>query len=152
MKQPRLRTPLVIAMAAFAAGCSTTQWVTDYDVLRDSPREYFNLVTPTIFTDARVDGGLVTLKRGEAVVVRLDEDPMQGERWQMQPIPASTISAPVQHDFVTRLGSDPTAPGPGDAVFRFRGIAPGTQAVVLEYKRPFEAVASKTIRFDLVVR
>ena len=152
MTSQRLRAALIVALAALAAGCSTARWTAEYDEMRANPRDYFNLLTPTLAADARVDGGSVTLKRGQALVVRLDEDPAQGERWQLQPIPASTISAPVQHDFVARSGSDPTTPGPGDAVFRFRGIAPGTQPVVLEYKRPFETVASKTIRFDLVVR
>ena len=152
MTSQRLRIALPLVLAVLAEGCSTARWTAEYEAMRANPREYFNLLVPTLSTDARVDGGSVTLQRGQALVVRLDEDPMQGERWQMQPIPAWTISAPVQHDFVARRGSDPTAPGGGDALFRFRGIAPGTQAVVLEYKRPFEAVASKTIRFDLVVR
>jgi predicted secreted protein len=142
------RVALVLPML-FLAACSTTDW----NDMRSNPREYFNLVSPTLQTDARVDGQRVTLHRWQALVVHLPEDPDSGERWEMQPIASSSVIAPVQHDLVARPGTDPTTQsGAGEAVFRVRGVAAGTQPVVLEYKRPFESAASKTIRFDVVVR
>jgi predicted secreted protein len=138
---------LALVLMAALAGCSTTQW----DEMRANPRKYFNLVAPTVVTDARVEGQQVTLDRWQALVVRLDEDTSTGERWEMQPLASSTVIAPVQHDLVGRPGTAPSA-GPGEAVFRLRGVAAGTQPVVFALKRPFEPAASRTIRFDVVVR
>ena len=72
--------------------------------MRSNPREYFNLVPPTVQTDAGVDGQRVTLNRWQALVVRLDEDPSYGQRWEMQPIASSTVIAPVQHDLLREGG------------------------------------------------
>jgi inhibitor of cysteine peptidase len=139
---------LVVALAAAAlAGCSSTAW----NDMRENPREYFNIVSPTLQTDARVDGQRVTLRRGQALVVRLEEDVTTGQRWQMVALPQGPLIAPVQHDVVTAAGADGTGRA-GEAVFRMRAVASGTQPVVLEYRRPDEAAASKTVRFDIVVR
>jgi predicted secreted protein len=69
----------------------------------------------------------------------------------MVALPPGPLIAPVQHDVVTAAGGD-AASRTGEAVFRMRGVASGTQPVVLEYRRPDEAAASKTVRFDIVVR
>jgi predicted secreted protein len=144
-----MRIALLLTLAALTAGCTTAQW----DEMRANPREYFNLVSPTLQTDARVDGQRVTLHRWQALVVHLDEDPRNGERWQMQPIASSTVIAPVQHDLVAKPGTDPASQSvAGEAVFRLRGVAAGTQPVVLEFKGPPDSAPSKTIRFDVVVR
>ena len=144
-----MRLTVLIASTLVLTACSTAQW----NEMRSNPREYFNLVPPTVQTDAGVDGQRVTLNRGQALVVRLEEDPSYGQRWEMQPIASSTVLAPVQHDLLAKAGTDPASQNiPGHAVFRLRGVAAGTQPVVLEFKRPFEPAASKTIRFDVVVR
>ena len=144
-----MRLAPILLLAAITASCSTAQW----NEMRSNPREYFNLLPPTIETDAGVEGQSITLHRWQALVVRLEEDPSYGQRWEMQPIASPTVIAPVQHDFVAKPGTDPASQVvPGHAVFRLRGVATGTQPVVLEFKRPFESAASKTIRFDVVVR
>ena len=144
-----MRLVLLLTLAAINTGCSTAQW----NEMRSNPREYFNLVPPTVQADAGVDGQRVTLNRWQALVVRLEEDPSYGQRWEMQRIASSTVIAPVQHDFLAKAGTDPASQNlPGHAVFRLRGVGAGTQPVVLEFKRPFETEVSKTIRFDVVVR
>ena len=142
-----MRRAAALLPALLLGACSTAQW----NEMRSNPREYFNLIAPTIETDARIAGQRVTLQRWQALVVRLDEDPSYGQRWEMQPIATPMLVAPVQHDFVAKPGTDATADLSGHAIFRMRGVAPGTQPVVLEFKRPREP-ASKTIRFDVVVR
>jgi predicted secreted protein len=135
---------LLVPIAIALAGCSATQTA--------KLRDYFNLTPPVMATDARVDGQSLPLKRGQVIVVRLDEDPSSGLRWEMQPLASGAVIAPVHHDYTSSAGSDPATVGvPGEATFRFRGVTSGTQPVVLEYKRPFEPAAQKTIRFDLVV-
>ena len=140
------RTAIALAAVVVLGGCSTAQW----DEMRANPRDYFNLTPPTLFADASIEGRQVTLHRWQAIVVRLDEDSSSPERWQMQPLPSSTVIAPVQHDLVSKP-SDAPSPA-GEAVFRLRGVAQGTQPVVLELKRPFEATPTRTVRFDVVVR
>lgn len=142
-----MRRAAVLLPALVLAACSTAQW----NEMRGNPREYFNLTAPTIESDAGIEGQRVTLRRWQALVVRLDEDPSYGQRWEMQPIATPMVIAPVQHDFVAKPGTDAASNAPGQAIFRLRGVAPGTQPVVLEFKRPLEP-ASKTIRFDVVVR
>ena len=145
----RARNFASLAALLLLGACSTAQW----DEMRANPRDYFNLTPPTLFADASIEGRQVTLHRWQALVVRLDEDTTRADRWQMQPLPSTTVIAPVQHDLVNK-GSDTAAPAtaPGEAVFRLRGVAPGTQPVVLELRRPFEPTATRTVRFDVVVR
>jgi predicted secreted protein len=70
----------------------------------------------------------------------------------MQRYDGPHVIAPVRHDLTAKPGTNPAAVGGiGDATFRVRGVAPGKQPVVIEYKRAFEAAAAKTIRFDVVV-
>jgi predicted secreted protein len=114
-------------------------------------REQYNLDSPTLVRDAAIDGQTVTLKRGQALVVRLDADPATGMRWEMVNFTSAFVLAPVQHDLVANPGTSPVPTGvPGEAVFRLRGIASGSQPVALEYRRPYEA-ATRTVRFDVVV-
>ncbi|HVF65558.1 MAG TPA: protease inhibitor I42 family protein, partial [Casimicrobiaceae bacterium] len=113
----------------------------------------YNLVPPTIETDASVDGGQVTLNRGQALVVRLDEDPATGQRWELRPFTSTTVIAPVQHDFVAKAGTDPTrVDAPGTAIFRVRGVAPGMQSIALDLRRPLDPTVARTVRFDVAVR
>lgn len=145
-----MRYAIVTAFVALLAGCSSTAW----NEMRANPREYFNLEAPALVSDAsRIDGQSITLRRGQALVVRLPEDASSGLRWQMQPLAAGALIAPVQHDYVAAPGADPAvADAPGEAVFRIRGVATGTQAIVLERRRAFEQSADKVVRFDVVVR
>jgi len=57
-------------------------------------------------------------------------------------------------DYFARPSATPVAGAPGDMTFRFRAESPGTTALELAYRRPFEpAVApAKTIRYDVIVR
>jgi len=140
----------LLAVALMLGGCTTAQW----DEMRANPRDYFNLAPPTLVADSTIEGRQVTLHRWQALVVRLDEDTSITDRWQMLPLASNTVIAPVQHDLVNKP-SDAATPATvvtGEAVFRLRGVAPGTQAVVFELRRPFEPAASRTVRFDVVVR
>ena len=139
-----MRTLVVVTFAMLACACSTTQ--------KAEMREYFNLVHPTYVTDVRIDGHAIALAQGRALVVRLPEDPSTGKRWEMLPFVSHSVIAPVKHDYVGADESMASPDAPGSALFRLRGIAPGTQSVVLEYRRPLETAAAKTVRFDVVVR
>ncbi len=151
MRETAVRAAVVIAVLGLA-GCATPNTGSDWSELRSNPRGFFNLDAPVTLAGAEVDGQRVTLKRGQALVVKLDAEVGAGPRWEMQRYDGPNVIAPVRHDLTAKPGTNPTATGGiGDATFRLRGIATGTQPVVIEYKRAFEASAAKTIRFDVVV-
>jgi predicted secreted protein len=138
-----MRTVCVLLAAVIATACTPAQ--------KAHYREKYNLDSPTLVRDAAIDGQTVTLKRGQALVVRLDSDPTTGMRWEMAEVKSASVIAPVQHDLVAKPGTDPVATNaPGEAVFRLRGINPGSQPIALEYRRPLEA-ATRTVRFEVVV-
>ena len=140
-----VRAPIATVLVAtlVLAACSPAQ--------KARYRERYNLNVPTLVRDATIDGQTVTLNRGQALVVRLPEDPATGMRWEMVSFRSASVLAPVQHDYVATAGTQPTALDvPGEALFRVRGVAPGTQPITLEYRRPLEA-AAKTVRFEVVV-
>lgn len=148
MRQATARVAF-LAAALGLAGCASTQ---DASEMFANPREFFNLNPPVVVRGSEVEGQRVTLARGQALVVTLDGDVGAGRRWEMQRYDGPTIMAPVRHDLAAKPGASPgAAGGVGDATFRLRGIAAGTQPVVIEYKGAFEAAAAKTLRFDVVV-
>jgi predicted secreted protein len=151
MPQAATRAALLVA-ALGLAGCATSPDGSAWSELGSNPRDFFNLNPPIVVAGAEVDGQRVTLKRGQALVVKLDADAGAGPRWEMQRYDGPTVIAPVRHDLTAKPGASPAAAGAiADATFRVRGIAPGTQPVVIEYRRSLEEAAAKTIRFDVVV-
>jgi predicted secreted protein len=151
MREAAVRGAALVAVALLA-GCATPGTGSDWSELGSNPREFFNLNAPVTLAGAEVDGQRVTLKRGQALVVKLDAEVGAGPRWEMKRYDGPHVIAPVRHDLTAKPGTNPAAVGGiGDATFRVRGVAPGTQPVVIEYKRAFESTAARTIRFDVVV-
>jgi len=140
-----MRLIVLLVAALVVTGCSTSQ--------NAQLREFFNLVPPVVVVDAAIDGQQVTLNRGQAMVLRLDEDLASGQRWEMRPLETSLVIAPVRHDFAPKAGSEPGEIGTaGEALFRLRGVEAGKQPVVLDYKGPLATVSAKTLQFEVVVR
>lgn len=134
------------------AGCAGIGQNTNWSDLRDEPREFFNLNAPVRVVAGEPIASPVVLRQGQALVVKLPEDPATGATWRMRPLPGGAVVAPVQHDFTAKPGTDPVLPGPGEATFRLRGIAAGTQAVTLDYVRPGYPTPEKSVAFDVMVR
>jgi predicted secreted protein len=143
-----------IVVASFAAialgGCGTAGYRADFGDIHASPRDFFNLNAPVRIADASVAGTTVALKEGHALILRLPEDAAAGT-WRMRPLPKGAVVAPVQHDYATAAGADPASAG-GEATFRLRGVAPGTQAVTLDYFRSGVTTPEKSLAFDVAVR
>jgi predicted secreted protein len=138
-------------MAALALGaCSTAGYRADFGEVHSSPREFFNLNAPVRVADASIAGTTVAIKDGQALIVRLPEDAATGV-WRMRPLPKGAILAPVQHDYTAVPGNEPASAG-GEATFRLRGVAPGTQVVTLDYLRNGAATPEKSLAFDVTVR
>jgi len=105
MHTAAVRAAILVA-AVVAAGCSTTS---DWSELGANPREFFNLNAPVTQAGAELDGGRVTLRRGQALVVRLDEQVGTDLRWEMQRYDGPTVIAPVRHDLTAKPGVNPAA-------------------------------------------
>lgn len=143
---------LAATLAALALGaCSTAGHRADFAEIQSSPRDFFNLNAPVRVGDASIAGTTVVLKDGHALIVRLPEDASVGV-WRMRPLPPGAVIAPVQHDYTLVAGTDPARTVTGEATFRLRGVAPGTQAVTLDYLRPGFAAPEKSLAFDVTVR
>ena len=147
-----MRNAVAILSALALAGCAGIGRNTDWSDLRNDPREFFNLNVPVRQVAGEAIASPVVLRQGEALVVRLPEDASTGYTWRMRPLPRGAVVAPVQHDFTAKPGIDPMLPGPGEATFRLRGIAAGTQAVTLDYVRPGFPTPEKSVAFDVTVR
>lgn len=142
---------LALMVAALAlGGCSTAGYRADFGEIHSSPRDFFNLNAPVRIADASIAGTTVTLKEGQALIVRLPEDADAGV-WRMRALPKGAVVAPVQHDYATATGANPASAG-GEATFRLRGVAPGTQAVTLDYLRAGFTTPEKSLAFDVTVR
>lgn len=144
---------LAVSLAAFALGaCSTAGHRAEFAEIQSNPRHFFNLNPPVLVADASIAGTTVALKDGQALIVRLPEDAAVGV-WRMRPLPSGAVAAPVLHDYTALAGSDPArATGGGEATFRLRGVAPGTQAITLDFVRPGFAAPEKSLAFDVQVR
>ena len=130
--------------------CSGTY---EWKDLNDNPRGFFNLDAPVRVADEAVAGSKVLLKTGQALIVRLPEDAATGYTWRMRPLPSGSVIAPVHHDYTAKPGADPAAVGGGgEATFRIRGVAPGQQAVTIDYLRAGFDTPEKSIAFDVTVR
>jgi predicted secreted protein len=146
---PRVLRPagsvLALAATAFAlGGCGT---------IDHRAGDWLNANDPTRVADASIDGGRVDLRQGQALVVRLDTAPAEAPmRWELKPL-AGKVAVAVPLPDVTQRAGATAAGAPLETAFRFRGLASGTQAVELEYRKPFDpAPGTKTVRFDIVVR
>jgi predicted secreted protein len=151
MSRP-VRAALVPAVALLLAGCAGIGQNTDWNDLADHPRDFFNLNPPVRLAAGEPVASPVHLKRGQALVVTLPADVSSDSTWRMRPLAGTVLIAPVQHDLAAKAGTGPAAGAVGEATFRLRGVAPGTQGVTLDYVRPGFVVPEKTIAFDVVVQ
>jgi len=104
--------------------------------------------------DERSADAPITLARNQTLVVTLEANITTGYRWEAVPGFAPILGELPTPDYAARPSATPVAGAPGDMTFRFRAESPGTTALELAYRRPFEpgVAPSKTIRYDVTVR
>ena len=114
----------------------------------------FALPPTAVRIDERSADAPITLARNQTLVVTLEANITTGYRWEAVPGFAPVLGELPTPDYFARPSATPVAGAPGDMTFRFRAESPGTTALELAYRRPFEpAVApAKTIRYDVIVR
>lgn len=101
----------------------------------------------TLTEDA--SGSAVTVHVGDAIVLRLPENPTTGYRWQIDKVEGS-----AQHESDSfRLSEDVRIGSGGTREFRFRAASAGTASLRLKRWQPWEGETSVDARFvvDIVI-
>jgi inhibitor of cysteine peptidase len=80
-------------------------------------------------------GTSLSVAPGDSVLVRLDEIPTSGYRWEVKEFDA-TVLQPVGDDFIPASGG--AVGGGGQHEFRFRVVGPGKSELRLVRRRPWE--------------
>ena len=103
----------------------------------------FALASCSLFTttiDKTDSGSIQNLNVGDLFVIRLEGNASTGYEW-VRGAPASLEGSPLEivkeNDYQT-LGT-PTPGAPGEFIFRYRAIRPGTVTLEFEHRRPWEA-------------
>ncbi|HEY3178100.1 MAG TPA: protease inhibitor I42 family protein [Casimicrobiaceae bacterium] len=104
--------------------------------------------------DERNANAPITVLRNQTLVVTLEANVTTGYRWEAVPGFTPVLAQIGTADYAARSTDAPLAGSPGDMTFRFRGESPGTTALELAYRRPFEpnVAPAKTVRYDVTVR
>ena len=85
---------------------------------------------------------------GDVVVVRLDETPTSGFRWEVESVDSAVLE-PVGDDYTPPPGS--SRGGEGVHAFSFRVIAPGDGALKLTLRRSWDADRSGAETFEVAI-
>jgi inhibitor of cysteine peptidase len=92
-------------------------------------------------------GEAIELTMGEELVLVLDSNPTTGYSWEASFDPQLVVLLKQEH----RRTSELIGAG-GKTIFTFRPVRPGTSAVILTYRRPWEPEAVETRSCELTVR
>ena len=126
---------MALGAATLLAACSTLQ-----------------PMTPKV-VNATSDGGAVSLKKGDTLVVTLDANLTTGYRWETTAGTGPVLWLLGTPDYLPQTVAPGTVGAPGDTVFRYRAAEPGTTTLELGYLRPFEkgVAPAKTVRYQVTV-
>jgi inhibitor of cysteine peptidase len=93
------------------------------------------------------NGTTIEVHPGDEIIVRLDENPTTGYRWQVDRIdgPLEPIGDSYQ------MSAPGTIGGGGTHDFRFRATTPGPAHLTLKHLRSWEGDASITERFSATI-
>lgn len=100
---------------------------------------------------ANADGKILHMKRGSMFAMKLDANPSTGYSWILKPtenIKGKIVK--VGSSFMLPAADDNRVGTPGTEISMYTVGAPGTYDVVLEYKRPWEMMVFKSVRFTVI--
>jgi inhibitor of cysteine peptidase len=95
------------------------------------------------------DGGTVDARVGDAVAVRLEENPTTGFKWALEPA-GDDVLTPDGSDYVRSPNS--AVGGGGERVFTFKAAKAGSTTIRLKLWRAWEGEKSTTSTFTVTVR
>jgi predicted secreted protein len=97
------------------------------------------------------DNRSIVLGPGQTFVVRLDENPTTGCRWEFSIADAAVVAA-AGDEYVPDDKTGKLAGSGGTRKLAFKTLAPGRTTITAVYRRPFEtAEPIKTVIFAVIV-
>jgi len=94
----------------------------------------------TVTIDLSDHGTIQRMNVGDLLVIRLMGNATTGYEWARvtpETLDSSPID-PIDESGYQTLGTEPVG-APGEFIFRYRAIRPGTVRIKFEYRRPWEA-------------
>ncbi len=137
------RLALICTLPAILAGCQT-----------HPAADPWNLKPIVRNIDGSINGTTETVKRGDTLAVHLDANPTSGYRWELVRLAGDAVVSVPLADFQPETAAGvPRVGAPGHTTFRFRALKPGTSAIEVVYRRPWETTvaASRVVRFEISV-
>ena len=109
-------------------------------------------VTGTVEVTAANNGQTVKAAVGNLVRVTLESNPSTGYNWELRDFDYGAADF-YSSDVVARKGGNVLVGAPGDTVITLQAVKPGSQQIVLVYRRPWEAPdqVAATFTFQLEV-
>ncbi len=112
-------------------------------------------VAPAEHVTLAEQDALIELKRGMRLHVRLQSETMtvsEGRMWHITAVSGSSVQPYGQPWFAAKHVY--AVKEPGNWIFDFNAVAPGTTTVTFDFRRDDEpvAAATQTAKFDFVVR
>jgi inhibitor of cysteine peptidase len=102
-------------------------------------------MTAALEVDASANGGSVVLAPGQALMIRLDENPTTGYRWALEASEGLQLDANVFIPGAAGVGAA------GERRLTLQATAPGTHQLVIVQRREWEPPANAFARFELTV-
>jgi predicted secreted protein len=109
-------------------------------------------VTGTVEVTAANNGQTVKAAVGNLVRITLESNPSTGYNWELRDFDYGAADF-YSSDVVARKGGNVLVGAPGDTVITLQAVKPGSQQIVLVYRRPWEAPdqVAATFTFQLEV-
>lgn len=103
-------------------------------------------INGTVEVTAKNNGHNITAHVGNLIRITLKSDPSAGYNWELHNF---QFGAAIFHssELIAQDGGNVLFGAPGDTVISLQAIEPGTQAIELIYRRPWESVDQATARF-----
>lgn len=102
---------------------------------------------------ANADGKILHVKSGSMFALKLDANPSTGYSWILKPtdnIKGKIVM--VGSSFILPAADDNRPGTPGTEISMYTVGARGTYDVILEYKRPWEMMVFKSVRFKVIAQ
>jgi predicted secreted protein len=137
------RLALICTLPAVLAGCQT-----------NPAADPWNLKPIVRNIDGSINGTTETIKRGDTLAVHLDASATTGYRWELVRLAGdAVVSVPLADLQPETAAGVPRVGAPGHTTFRFRAMNPGTSAIEVVYRRPWDTTVTggRVVRFEISV-
>lgn len=122
-----LKTPMLLGVALMLAACAAP--------VTPAPAPQPSSLPPAVELTEEQNGGLVALKVGDLLTVRIEGNPTTGFTWEPDQLDSSLLEQQGE-PVLTRLNN--LTGGPSSYLFTFKAVKAGTTTLRLIYHRSWE--------------